>query len=225
MYLKEIYLYPDIMDFDKTITFSFKRESRSLCNYIERHLKKMKCQTINFKKICFVCQKEPLFETYINSCNVLCVSIFMNEADYITCSKDSLNSYFIDLLTIGIEKCSTTHFLPKDEMIYAIDNFKNDRYINEWIFKKKRSHEYKIDCIVKCQLSIDEFTLDIELKQQLKTICRENVITDIPNEYVFNYHLKDILLIDDEIVIINKMNETIYSKKITEIPQLSTPEV
>ncbi|GAB5122867.1 hypothetical protein ECPV1252_21650 [Escherichia coli] len=110
-------------------------------------------------------------------------------------------------------------------MIYAIDNFKNDRYINEWIFKKKRSHEYKIDCIVKCQLSIDEFTLDIELKQQLKTICRENVITDIPNEYVFNYHLKDILLIDDEIVIINKMNETIYSKKITEIPQLSTPEV
>ena len=149
----------------------------------------------------------------------------MNEADYITCSKDSLNSYFIDLLTIGIEKCSTTHFLSKDEMIYAIDNFKNDRYINEWIFKKKRSHKYKIDCIVKCQLSIDEFTLDIELKQQLKTICRENVITDIPNEYVFNYHLKDILLIDDEIVIINKMNETIYSKKITEIPQLSTPEV
>lgn len=51
---------------------------------------------------------------------------------------------------------------------------------------------------MKCQLSIDEFTLDIEFKQQLKTIYRENVITDIPNEYVFNYHLKDLLLIDDD---------------------------
>ncbi|ENB4892349.1 hypothetical protein ACGLQ7_004111 [Escherichia albertii] len=186
------------MDFGERITFSFKRESRSLYNYIERHLKKMKYQTINLKKICFVCQKEPLFESYINSCNILCVSVFMNEDDYISRAKDNLNSYFIYLLTIGIEKCNTTHFLPKDEMIYTIDNFKNSRYINDMDIQEKRAHKYRIDCIVKCQLSIDEFTLDIEFKQQLKTIYRENVITDIPNEYVFNYHLKDLLLIDDD---------------------------
>ncbi|EFO1265255.1 hypothetical protein DXV24_19000 [Escherichia albertii] len=51
MYLKEIYLYPDIMDFGEKITFSFKRESRSLYNYIERHLKKMKYQKINLKNL------------------------------------------------------------------------------------------------------------------------------------------------------------------------------
>lgn len=76
MYLKEIYLYPDIMDFGERITFSFKRESRSLYNYIERHLKKMKYQTINLKKFALFAKKN-LFSKVISIAAIYFALVFL----------------------------------------------------------------------------------------------------------------------------------------------------
>ncbi|WP_330983697.1 MULTISPECIES: hypothetical protein [Enterobacterales] len=217
MILKEIYLYPEILDYREEITFLFKKQSRSLCNYIERYLKAVKYQTDDFKRICFVCQKEPLSNTYINTCNVLCVSIPMSQDEYTNKKKEFLNEYFISLLMLGMDKCNETHPLPSDIIIAAINEFRREGYINEWVFKKKKLKELGLEFILKCSLTMDEFSLDLHVAKEKNIIYRDNIIKDIPNEFVFNYHLKDLLITNDNIKVIDKLNKEIYSKNIDEI--------
>ncbi|EBS7636927.1 hypothetical protein CDR68_25120, partial [Salmonella enterica] len=178
MILKELYLYPEILDYGEDITFLFKRQSRSLCNYIERYLKKIKYKTDSFKRICFVCQKEPLPDTYVNTCNVLCVSIPMDEDEYTGKNKDALNEYFIELLMSGVDKCNKTHMLPNDEIIAAINEFRKGGYVNEWVFKKKRLRELGLEFILKCSLTIDEFSLDLYIAKEKNVIFRDNITKD-----------------------------------------------
>ncbi|EDQ7230751.1 hypothetical protein XL92_004257 [Salmonella enterica subsp. enterica] len=216
MILKEIYLYPELLDYGEEITFLFKKQSRSLCNYIERHLKSIKYQTADFKRICFVCQNEPLSDTYVNTCNVLCVSIPMDEDEYTSKKKESLNEYFINLLTLGVDKCSKTHPLPNDHIMAAINEFRRGGYVNKWLFKKKKLKELGLEFTLECSLTMDEFSLDLYIIKE-KVIYRDNIVKDVPNEFVFNYYLKDLLISNNSIKVIDKLNKEIYSKNLDDI--------
>ncbi|ECH3270227.1 hypothetical protein AMA94_23950 [Salmonella enterica subsp. enterica serovar Senftenberg] len=63
---------------------------------------------------------------------------------------------------------------------------------------------------------MDEFSFDLQVKDRGAVVFEDNIIKDKPNEFVFNYYLKD-LVIDDEIKVYGKNNKILYSKNITEI--------
>lgn len=54
MILKEIYLYPEVMDYGEELTYQFKDLTRPLCNYLGRKVKEAKCETNGFNWICFI---------------------------------------------------------------------------------------------------------------------------------------------------------------------------
>lgn len=124
MILKEIYLYPELSDYGKEITFPFKEQTRSLCNYLERFIRLEKIHTEKFKRVCFVGRKKPRENNYVNSCNVLEVEFFLDEGIYLNTPKDKLNEYFIKIFLICLEKCNSEYSLPKGKFLEAIHGFR-----------------------------------------------------------------------------------------------------
>ena len=79
MILKEIYLYPDLGEFSDEIIHPFRGQSRSICNFLERHRGAEKFETPNFKKICFVGTRQAVNEPCVNSSGALIVNVMARE--------------------------------------------------------------------------------------------------------------------------------------------------
>ena len=191
MILNEIYLYPEILDFGEKIAFPFKLQTRSLCNYIERFVKKEKYQTKGYNRVCFIGRKQGDLNNRVNSSRVLVVEFFLDEQKYIKTEKNLLNEYFISLILSATSNCD--YPLPKESISAAIDEFREIGYKNEWVFKKKRARG-KIDFSLICKLSMDEFLLNLEVAKDGVIIFCDNILKDTPNEFVYGYHLNDINL-------------------------------
>lgn len=59
MILKNIYLFPELDDYGREVTYPFKEQSRSICNFLERKIKDLKYNTEGFRTVCFVGKKHP----------------------------------------------------------------------------------------------------------------------------------------------------------------------
>lgn len=117
MILKELYLYPDLVDFDDGITRAFRDQSRSMCNYLERQLKSIRFDAVGFKRICFVGKSDPSSECSINSSNVLIVEVRFDEEEYRTREKDQVNTFFLEMIRSGIKKCQEQHRVPANDLL------------------------------------------------------------------------------------------------------------
>ncbi len=218
MIFKEIYLYPELSDYGKDINFPFKEQTRSLCNYLEKYIKSEKYQTTNFKRVCFVGRKNPKKHDYVNSCNVLEVEFFLDEKIYLNTPKNQLNEYFISLLLTGLSKCTDEFSLPCEKIVEGIEEFKKAGYKNEWILKKKKIKGTKIECHLKCRFTIEKLFLYLFIFNKDSLVFEKNIVTDFPNEFVFNYHLKDLKVTEQsQIEVVDKLDKVIFSMNVNDI--------
>ncbi|MBI0549576.1 hypothetical protein [Pectobacterium parmentieri] len=221
MILKDIYLYPDVLDYGEELTYPFKELTRSLCNYLGRSIKQAKYDTTGFNRVCFIGRKNPIGESYVNSSNVLGVEIFIDENEYLHTLKSELNKYFAKLVINGLDKVDGRYSLPKDLIVNAIDEFENSGFINEWVFKRKKLKGCKFTGLLKCRLTLDNFFLDFQIINKYKVVYEENVVTDHPNDFVFYYHLNKFNITDDYVVeVVNKSDNVIYSKRLANVLEL-----
>ncbi|MBN3231319.1 hypothetical protein [Pectobacterium brasiliense] len=217
MILKDIYLYPEVLDYGEEITYPFKELTRSLCNYLGRKVKEAKCETAGFNRVCFIGRKEPSGEVYVNSSNVLGVEIFIDEDEYLNTTKEKLNKYFSKIIMDGLDKVDDKYSLPKAVIANAINDFECSGFVNEWVFKKKKLKGYNLTGFLKCRLTLDNFFLDFQITRGDDVVYEENVITDHPNDFVFYYHLNKFNITDDYVVeVINKADNVIYSKQLAD---------
>ena len=105
MILKELYLYPDLVEFPDEIVHPFRDQSRSICNFLERELQTIRFSADGFKRICIVGKSSPSTESFINSSKVLIVEVPFDENDYKKLERAQLNTFFAQMLVAGIEKC------------------------------------------------------------------------------------------------------------------------
>ena len=211
MIFKEIYLYPDRGSYDKNeVVYPFKDQSRSLCSYLERQLKKIKFKTKNFNRICFVGHVKPRPECYVNSCNVLSVEISFDEEKYKSLKEDELNPFFIDMLTMAIEKCEKQYDIPGDALRGWMEDFRKEGFVNHWVFKTRLFRSIGLKCSLVCDLTLHAFHLKLTIKRGKVVIFDEEIKRTVPDEVVFNYLLKDIKLVDNKIVVLGKNEKTVF---------------
>ena len=210
MILKEIYLYPDLVEYENNTVHTFRYQSRSICNYLERTLKKIKFNTDGFKRICFIGKSTPSEIAYVNSSNILIVEIPFDEKQYISLDKSQLNTFFSKLLIAGIYKCQKFYAIPSDKLIGSTEEFIKNNGINRWTFKKKLIKNYNIKCILNCQLTIEAFYLNLEVIKEKKVVFNHQILSTVPDEIVFSSKFKNIELIGEYILILDKFDEQIY---------------
>lgn len=217
MILKELYLYPDLVEYEKDIVYPFKYQSRSICNYLERHLKKIKFNTDGFKRVCFVGKSKPSPEGFVNSSNVLVVEIPFDEEQYKMLERNQLNTFFTKLLSGGIERCKKHYDIPGDELLEWLQNFNEIGCVNKWVFKTKAIKELGVKCILNCNLTIDAFYLNLDVVKGQEIIFSDEILSTVPNEIVFVPMFKDVSLVGDCIVVSDKYGDPIYSISVNEL--------
>ncbi|HEC6738915.1 TPA: hypothetical protein R3747_004563, partial [Salmonella enterica subsp. enterica serovar Thompson] len=116
MILKDIYLYPELTEYDVAVTSKFKEQTRSLCNFLGRYIKSAKVKCEKYNRVCIVCRETPSLVSYINSSGVLRVEVFFDVKEYLNKKFDDLNEYFISLVIDGVNKCDDIS-LPKEMII------------------------------------------------------------------------------------------------------------
>lgn len=215
MILKDIYLYPELTEYDIALTSKFREQTRSLCNFLGRHIKPAKIRCDKYNRVCFVCRKHPVTHSYVNSSGVLRVEVFFDMQEYLSKQDNNLNEYFISLVMDGVNRCDNVDF-PKKLIMEGANLFRALNYKNEWVFKEKTFKKNRgLKAILKCRLTMTHFYLDLYVTKKGDAIFHENIKTEVPEEVIFGYHLKDLIVKDNgDIQVIDKLNRMIYSKNI-----------
>jgi hypothetical protein len=214
MILKEIYLYPDLVDFHEDVVNPFRDQSRSICNYLERQLKPIKFKTEGFKRICFIGKTNPEPGHFINSSNVLIVEVRFDEQKYKTLGTDQLNEFFYEMLKSGIEKCQEQCDISGGALLDALKSFQENGWQNKWIFKEKSIKAKGVKCALECELTINNFQLHLVFYRLKERILSRKILTTEPDEIVFSHLFKDISIDGEILVILDRFGNAIYSEKL-----------
>jgi len=212
MILKEVYLYPDLTEYSDEIIHPFRDQSRSVCNFLERHLSAEKFETVGFKKICFVGTKHTMQEVYVNSSGALIVPVTMDEVAYKNCvTADELNEFFISLLLNGLATAIKHIALPVALFKDTLDEFRRNHFKNEWVFKSKKIKNPACTCVLECRLTIDFFLLSFKVVKSNTCVLDKEILRTAPDEVVFLPYLKDIKEENGRIKVIDKSGMAFYT--------------
>lgn len=218
MILKDIYLYPDLVDYPTELTSDFRYKSRSLCNYLDREvLKILKYKTDAFRRICIIGKASPKDSYFINTSNVLTIEVKFDEKEYQSLHSDQLNEYFIRLLVKGLSKIKKHIDIPETELLNGIEHFRSIGYINQWTFKKKSIRDIGVKCFLDCNLTIDNFHLNLLIYKSKELIFEKEILKMAPDELLFVPYLKDIIFDGKNLEVIDKHGKTIFNLPIDEL--------
>ncbi|SIO92802.1 hypothetical protein [Vibrio spartinae] len=210
MILKELYLYPDLVEYSDEIVHPFRDQSRSICNYLERELKLVKFDANGFKRICFIGKSVPSKDCYINSSKVLIVEFKFDEKNYLSLDNSELNDFFRELLELGITKCERQYSIPSHELRESLAKFKEGGFLNEWCYKSKMIKEIGIKCSLECRLTITDFHLNLVIEKENSIIWQKEILRTAPDEVVYIPMFKDVTLRNGSLVVLDKFGDSIY---------------
>ncbi|NBF01491.1 hypothetical protein GV819_04220 [Pseudomonas sp. Fl5BN2] len=227
MILKQIYLYPDLVEFHNRAkdTSIIRDQTRHICNYLERQLSSLKFNSEKFNKICIIGYSNPQNEMYVASTNALAVPIGFDIDHCRSTPKELLARYYIDLLIDGLKKASSAFDIPLDHLLEWLDDFKAGGLRNEWVFKDKNFRHIGIRCRLDCSMTLDEFKLKLHASKKERTVFERVILITPPDEVAFHYRFKDILIEDEKLVITTRINtggeRILYSAPLSELQSMA----
>lgn len=210
MIVREIYLYPDLTKYPGEFTSLFRDQTRSVCNFLERRIRALKFEAQGFKKIGVIGSPNPTPACVVNTSGGLAIEIELDQQAYAATPKSDLNEFFISMLIAGFTKCRGQHKIPEEDLLQGIEAFRNADYVNEWIFKQKTFKELHVKVRLKCRLTIEQFTLTLQVETSNGSIQEIDVLNTPPDEIVFEPKFKDVMQDKTSIVIVDKFGDPIH---------------
>jgi len=220
MILKELYLYPDLVEYPKEITSAVRDQTRCLCNFLERNsLKKIKFKTESFKRICIVGHDVPDKKVFINSCNVAVKEAIFDKYlyDFRKKSEQDLHEFFISWLMSGLECLNEQLAIPLENIEEGVQLFRDGDYKNEWIYKSKKIAGTNYKATLKCCLTMNEFKLYLVIDSKSEVIAEELVITTIPDEIVFVRKFNDLVVHNGIVQVLDKFGDLVFEYNVANI--------
>lgn len=204
MKLVGIYLYPDLVEYRSDAARSFRNQTRYICNYLQRYLAAQNLKVDGFNKICVVCKDVPLEPTYVNSSKALISEVQFNMPQYEMTAEEELPEYFITLLESGISKCCRDQRVSYECFEQAIHSFRNENYLNEWVFLEKNFRAERIKCRLRCKLDLLYFRLTLEIEYSGQLVLSQEILRTLPDEVVYSHRFKDIHLDKQSVIVRDK---------------------
>lgn len=184
MILKQIYIYPDLVEFPIKVTGPYRDKSRHFCNYIERELKALKYQAHGFNKICIVGFSNPSGPS-LNASGALTIPFKFEEKIFSRIAKEDAGKYFSDLFIGAIEGYNGKYLIPSQVLIEAAERFTRVGYINEWIIKERKLRKEAVILSLKGRLSPEKFQLLLCIEMKDGSLAVKEVLATPPDEVYF----------------------------------------
>lgn len=204
-------------DFSSKEAYPFFLESRALCSFVERYIRPFKINTEGFNQLGVRAFKTaPEVQVYINSCQVLCVRLGIGDevlSSMKGMGKKDINEFYISFLNEGLEQAKEYPLLVT-QITEAINAFREADYINRWVYKRKRIVGRKAFCLIECEVTTDNFVMDLVVIKDDVEIYRKNIIEERPDELITDQYFGSLELKGDNIIVSGKRNKLIYTESI-----------
>lgn len=208
MLLDDIILGLDADEYGRQASSDFAFRSRYVGNFIRRKIKPLKFRTAGFRAIAVNGCRASVEACEIRPVNVLVADVAFEKEKYESMAPGELHEFFIGMLLEGVVKCSAQHQVPRTEIERAVDAFREEDYRNEWTHKKKAFRSIGVQAYLNCSLDTDKFLLRLKLERMDGAVVFDDVVLKTkPDETIFAYKFKDVVLDDDQIVIRDKFGE------------------
>lgn len=211
MLLKHIYLYLNLDEYPNELATSFGFRTRYICNFLERRLRTLRFHAEGVSKICVQGRHMPEEACPIVPENSAVPSVTFDKDRYQVLGLNQQHEFFIGMLCEGIEKCARYHRIPLAEMMVAIGDFRRGGYKNEWIHQTKLLRPAGLRASLLCSLDAERFILTLQLERRNKIIFKEPILETKPDEIIFAFRFKEVVLDGDFVVVKNKFGESIFS--------------
>lgn len=218
MILKSIYFNLNRSEYANDYGYDLLMKSRKYCDFIERTaLKPAKFNVANFNRIVISFQNHPkIFE--INDFSTLTIFLKFDHIEYEKSIKENLDKYFIRKLDDALNRTVSQGIdLPIDNIQKATEAFKELNYLNKWVFKKKSWKNLKIDAILECELTLNDFTLVLKIFKEKVLVLNEPILRTDPDPVAYHYLFKDIEIKENLIIVTGKTSENLFERKLSEI--------
>ncbi len=109
-------------------------------------------------------------------------------------------------MELGFKKASEIKDIPLNELLNIIEDFKKDRYKNEWLHKKKRFKEENLEFFLNCEYTALHFELIITVNRlsEKKQLLRDVLIRTEVGVSIHEGLYKDIFIKDNKVIITDK---------------------
>ncbi len=217
MRLQNIYVYLHLEEYPPELATPFGFKTRYLCNFLRRRLQELKFDAHGFNKICIEGRHRPEESCPILSEKAAVPSVAFDQRRYESLGPSDHHEFFIGMLLEGLEKCARHHKIPLSEMKAAIVLFREGGYRNEWTHQKKLLRGVGLQASLLCSLDIEKFVLTLRLERQGTTVFEQPLLKTLPDEIIFAYQFKEVVLEGETIVVKNKFGEPIFTMGVSSL--------
>lgn len=203
MLLRDIGLYldPEEPAYSDRLSYRFSFETRCLCNFIQRRVRKARIKTEGFSKLNVRGCQHPQDDCPLVPESAVRIEIYFDRHRYDKAAGDDLQEFFIAMLEEGWAKCAKFHKLPLKLLRDPIQDFRAGGYKNEWVHKSKRLGKHGLRGTLHCELTMKEFVLTLTVSKRDKIVFEKPIFREMPDELCFHYHFKDLKVRDDTLIV------------------------
>ena len=211
MLLRDVSLYLNMDEYEQTYSSDFQFRSRYLCNFVRRRISALKFQTEGFGSIAVQGCREPEDSCPIEGEKVAVATVAFDQLRYESLGPDECHEFFIGMLVEGLEKCARYHRIPLPEFKSAIDDFRAGGYRNVWTHQKKILRPVGLQASLICSLDMEKFVLTLKLEREGSVVYDSSILETKPDETIFAYQFKDVVLDGQTVVVKNKFGKPTFS--------------
>jgi hypothetical protein len=223
MILRDIYIDLDRAQYSTKVAYAFKLRSRCVCNFVGRHVWKEQIRAPGFNRISVTLSKcaSPKFE--VNSCQVGCITMPFEESGYEGLSDTDFHELVITHLLSACDQFLRT--LPEvfGALKEAVRLFREVGYRNEWVARSRRFAAAGINASLACELTPLRFGLRLVIRHRGTLVFDQEIFTSDPDEVAFDYRFKDIVLIDDKLVVTSKTSKPLLELSVSRLLEKGRP--
>lgn len=113
--------------------------------------------------------------------------------------------FYLSLLERGYKFASTVKKIPMESLLMLHQQFRENCYKNEWLFKKKQVRDLGLYLFLKCYFTTFDFHLELEaydLKQK-ELFCKGVILRTYPDEIGFRKIFEQIVIEDKQLIILD----------------------
>jgi hypothetical protein len=153
----------------------------------------------------------PSVSCQIKGENVAVAPVLFDKYCYDSLSQNDIHEYLIEMLLIGVSTCARDHEIPIVAIQSAVDEFRQGNYQNQWSFKKKLLRPHGIRANLICTMDSKKFVLCLKLERKGAVIFEEPILETEPDETIFAYQFKDVVVEGDSIVVQDRFGKPTFS--------------
>lgn len=186
----------------------FLSNSRFICNYLSKEVRKLKLDTSPYNMLNYYPSPSEssirIWDSDVINCKLF---LSPEEIDKLNKMKrlEDRYEYYFSFLERGYRFVSESIPLPVDSILGLHDQFRKGGYRNEWLFKKKMIREYGMYVFFKCCFTTFDFHLELEAYDLKKThlIAKGVVFRSFPDEMCYEKDFRSIIVDGPYLKILN----------------------